>query len=86
MSHTGDIRSYRDSPKRTNYYCEQHFLRKDDNILLRHCTLTRAVTASLLVTALVRMQSLDLDTQKVLLAEIVGPPQGVTVASNVASV
>ena len=49
------------------------------------CSLTRAVTVSLLAD-LVRLQSLDLDTQKVLLAEIVGPPQGVMVASNVASV
>ena len=53
------------------------------------CSLTRAVTVSLLAD-LVRLQSLDLDvvffTQKVLLAEIVGPPQGVTGASNVASV
>ena len=32
VSHTGDIRSSRDSLRRTNYFCKQHFLCKEDNI------------------------------------------------------
>ena len=45
-----------------------------------------SLTVPTVVRVTTRSSDFLLNTQKVLLAEIVGPPQGVTGASNVASV